>query len=62
MTERLCPFGDGRHKRLRWAGTAKHPGEHRDGRARSGEVCVRCSKTWEWKGDQLVPTHVEGAN
>jgi hypothetical protein len=45
VTEMLCPLGDGRHKKLPWAG---------DGR--SGFACVRCSKTWEWVN--VSPDHV----
>jgi hypothetical protein len=43
--EPLCPFGDGRHKRQPWAVEG-----------RSGLVCMRCSKTWEWVGKELVAT------
>lgn len=43
--ETLCPFGDGRHKKKVW----------QDGE-RSGLACVRCSKTWEWVGKELIPT------
>lgn len=47
MSEPLCPFGDGRHKRLVW----------QDAKAnRSGLSCVRCHKTWEWVGDALIST------
>lgn len=50
--ERLCPFGDGRHKRRPWA--ERGPG----GQSRSGLACVRCSKTWEWTGPgQPVETY-----
>lgn len=59
--ERLCPFGDGRHKRKVWSGKAMHTGEIRDGRTRSGLVCVNCSKTWEWHGGDLRPTWAEAA-
>ena len=42
----LCPSNkDGRHKLLPWAGDN-----------RSGLACVRCSKTWEWRGKELEPT------
>lgn len=42
----LCPFGDGRHKRVVWSGEG-----------RSGFSCRLCHKTWEWKGETLVPTY-----
>lgn len=45
MSEPLCPFGDGSHKRRVWAGEG-----------RSGFACVRCSKTWEWFDRTLFPT------
>jgi hypothetical protein len=45
MTEPLCPFGDGRHKRRPWSA----PG-------RSGLVCMACGKTWEHVGKELVAT------
>ena len=43
--EKLCPFGDGRHKRQPWAAEG-----------RSGLVCMNCSTTWEWVGKELVGT------
>ena len=57
---KLCPFGDGRHKKKPWANRMPS-GELIEGetRARSGLVCVVCHKTWEWKGDELVPTWKE---
>ncbi len=45
---KLCPYGDGRHKRVPWA-------DHKANR--SGFACVKCSKTWEWHGDELRPTY-----
>ena len=55
MSERLCPFGDGRHKRMRWF--EKDAGGRRPlVGGRQGESCIKCHKTWEWHGDQLVPT------
>lgn len=48
MSEPLCPSTcDGRHKKRPWA-------DHRANR--SGLSCVRCHKTWEWKGDVLKAT------
>lgn len=48
MTDLLCPFGDGRHKRRPW-----HDAEG----GRSGLSCVRCHKTWRFNEDrELVPT------
>jgi hypothetical protein len=44
---------DGRHKRKVWA---DEPGTHP---RRSGFACERCHKTWEYKGDELVPTYSE---
>lgn len=46
MAERLCPFGDGRHKKRPW---------HDKEANRSGFACVRCSKTWAWV--DLSPKH-----
>lgn len=48
VSEPLCPFGDGRHKRSPW---------HDAATARSGLACVRCSKTWQFVGDALVPSY-----
>ena len=52
MTEPLCPFGDGRHKRKPWY-------ERKKGVAtgRSGLACIRCGKTWEYVGKALVATY-----
>jgi hypothetical protein len=53
--EKLCPYGDGRHKRRPW---------HEKATGRSGLACVRCSKTWEWHyglgAEVLLPTYPEG--
>jgi hypothetical protein len=53
MAERLCPFGDGRHKRRPWKSAET------EGRIRSGLACVQCSKTWEWRVDTLQPTYAD---
>ena len=57
MGEGLCAFGDGRHKKAPWSNLmpsgALVEGETRP---RSGLVCVRCHKTWEYHGDELRPT------
>jgi hypothetical protein len=44
----MCPFGDGRHHRRLWQDVKAN---------RSGQVCIRCSKTWEWVGDELFETY-----
>lgn len=43
----LCPYGDGRHKLLPWAGGG-----------RSGLACTPCGKSWERGPDgALVATY-----
>lgn len=44
----LCPFGDGQHKRKVWQDAKT---------GRSGQMCMRCCKTWTWIGGELVPTY-----
>lgn len=52
---RLCPITtDGRHALRVWEERRVNLGVV--GGSRSGFACIRCSKTWEWMGDELEET------
>jgi hypothetical protein len=54
---RMIPACATGHKRKPWTQLKPLPGAPRA--PRSGLVCVQCSQTWEWFGDELRPTYPE---